>query len=161
VGAARVVEAEGRVAARERDLAHRHAEVGPRAGDVDLAGNRGSGCCHLGPPFAGINQVRFMRSAAVAALSARFPELPRLWAVVLKVGYARFRTLATSVAASLSQCYSRSFSGNGCLSYLLCKSFHRCATNCIAPLSSEPLPVSQARRYEPAATAGSSDRCSA
>jgi len=54
-----------------------------------------------------------MRSAAVAALSARFPELPRLWAVVLKVGYARFRTLATSVAASLSQCYSRSFSGNG------------------------------------------------
>jgi hypothetical protein len=31
----------------------------------------------MGPPFAGINQVRFMRSAAPAALSARFPELPR------------------------------------------------------------------------------------
>src|SRR5712692_9195066 len=106
VRAARVVETEGRVAARERDLAHRYTEVRPRADEVDLAG-------HLGPPFAGINQVRFMRSAAVAALSARFPELPRLWAVVLKVGYARFRTLATSVAASLSQCYSRSFSGNG------------------------------------------------
>ena len=106
VGAARVVEAEGRVAARERDLAHRHADVGPRACEVDLAG-------HLGPPFAGINQVRFMRSAAVAALSARFPELPRLWAVVLRVGYARFRTLASSVAASRSHCCSRSFSGNG------------------------------------------------
>src|SRR5688572_3106109 len=34
--------------------------------------------CDMGPPFAGINQVRFMRSAAPAALSARFPELPRL-----------------------------------------------------------------------------------
>jgi len=50
-----------------------------------------------------------MRSAAVAALSARFPELPRLWAVVLRVGYARFRTLASSVAASLSQCIPEAF----------------------------------------------------
>ena len=32
----------------------------------------------LGPPFAGITRVMFMRSAAVAAFSARFPELPRL-----------------------------------------------------------------------------------
>src|SRR5206468_6919198 len=30
------------------------------------------------PPSAGINQVRFLRSAAPAALSARSPELPRL-----------------------------------------------------------------------------------
>src|SRR5437867_8745455 len=78
VGAARVVEAEGRLADQERDLAHRHADVGPRACEVDLAG-------HLGPPFAGINQVRFMRSAAVAALSARFPELPRLQRVSVRL----------------------------------------------------------------------------
>src|SRR5437867_8722346 len=88
VGAARVVEAEGRLADQERDLAHRHADVGPRACEVDLAG-------HLGPPFAGINQVRFMRSAAVAALSARFPELPRLQRVSVRLspalGYARTR----------------------------------------------------------------------
>ena len=57
-------------AAEEPRQTHRHAEVGPRAGEVDLAG-------HLGPPFAGMNQVRFMRWAAVAALSARLPEFPR------------------------------------------------------------------------------------
>ena len=50
-----------------------------------------------------------MRSAAVAALSARFPELPRLWAVVLKVGYARFRTLATSVALPVALLFQKLF----------------------------------------------------
>src|SRR2546425_3895330 len=89
VGAARVVEAHGRVASRERDLAHRHADLGPRAGEVNLSRRRRSGCCHVRPPFAGINQVRFMRSAAVVALSARFPELPRCRTINWLVAYAR------------------------------------------------------------------------
>src|SRR5438046_2248935 len=50
MGTARVVEADGRVSAREGDLADRHAEVGPRAGEVDLLGSCRSGCCHVGLP---------------------------------------------------------------------------------------------------------------
>jgi hypothetical protein len=41
-------------------------------GKIDLARND-----HRWPPSAGINQFRFVRSTAAAALSARCPELPR------------------------------------------------------------------------------------
>src|SRR5262249_31445075 len=70
VGAARVVEAEALAVAQD-EVAHGDPNgwVGAGAGQIGL---------HSRPPFAGITQVRSLAvGSAVAALSARFRELPR------------------------------------------------------------------------------------
>ena len=82
VGTARVVEAERRIAAREPDLPHRHADVGTRPLEVHLLRSR-TRLWHTKPPFAGINQVRFMRSATASRPLSPVPRAPAVIEPVL------------------------------------------------------------------------------
>src|SRR4029453_7376277 len=88
VGAARVVETERGIPARERNLTHRDTDLGTGSSDVDLPG-----CWmrrwHTKPPFAGINQVRFMRSATVSRPLSPVPRAPAFTGSYLVCSYQR------------------------------------------------------------------------
>src|SRR5205823_4713156 len=104
VGTARVVEADRRIAPGERDRAHRDADVGTRAGEVHLAR-------HARPPFAGINQVRFMRSAAVSRPLSPVRRAPAVSSRSTCQGYARTGARASRAGSAPRPVHDRRRAG--------------------------------------------------